>query len=355
MTKKRKVYTPTEAKYEAQKIAFAPFYFQAVVCMRDLGILEVVGRYRKGISQAAIAKEANVSLYGVKVLVEAGLVADVFVETEDGLLKLSRVGRFLRRDRMTEVNLNFAKDVCYLGLDALKDSIVNGKPEGLKVLGQWPTIYEGLSKLPEKAKKSWFEFDHFYSDEVFPHALKIIFKEDVQKLYDIGGNTGKFARACCEHDSEVEVTMLDLPGQLNVAKEENSTKDYADRIKYFEIDLLDENQTIPKGASAVWMSQFLDCFGEDEIVSILERVHEAADENTYVYILEPFWNNQEFPASELCLVGTSLYFTAMANGNSKMYRMEEMIEMANNVGFELVEKHELIAKSYHTILKLKKK
>ncbi len=353
MARPRKHYTALEAKYEAQKIAFAPFYFQAMICLRELGILDIIAKHRKGISQEDIAKKTGVSLYGVKVLVEAGIVNEALYEEEDGTITLSSIGRLLRIDEMTKVNMYFTKDVCYQGLDFLKESIINGKPEGLKVFGEWPTIYEGLSQLPEKAKKSWFEFDHFYSDEVFPYALEIIFKEDVEYMYDIGGNTGKWAMSCCEFNEQVKVKMLDLPGQLNVAKKTIGQKSYADRVSYHEINLLDAAQAIPPGASAVWMSQFLDCFHNDEIISILQRVYDAVDKNAFVYILEPFWNNQRFPASEHCLVGTSLYFTCMANGNSKMYAKEVMIKMANQVGFDLVEEHELLGDSYHTLLKLR--
>jgi len=71
--------------------------------------------------------------------------------------------------------------------------------------------------------------------------------------------------------------------------------------------------------------------------------------------LEPFFNNQRFPASEFSLVGTSLYFACIANGNSKMYHLDEMKKMSIDTGFEVVDTFELIGNSYHTLLKLKKK
>ncbi len=355
MAREQKTYTALEAKFEAQKLAFAPFYFQAVVCMRDLGVLDTVFKYRKGINIADIAQQTGISIYGIKVLVEAGLCIEVFSEVEGDRYKLTKIGRFLRNDEMTKVNINFTNDVCYHGLANLKESIVNGKPEGLKVFGNWPTIYEGLAELPEKVKQSWFEFDHFYSDEVFENALKIVFQEPVKNMFDIGGNTGKWAKAACTYNKEVELRLLDLPGQLNVAKNAIAAEDYAARVHYHEINLLDESQKIPKGADAVWMSQFLDCFSMVEIISILKRVCEAVDKNAFVYILEPFYNNQTFAASEYCLVGTSLYFTAMANGNSKMYHKEVMLQMALEAGLELVEQYELIGGTYHTLLKLRKK
>lgn len=344
-----------EAKYEAQKIAFAPIFFHATVCLKDLNILDVIAKARVGLTLDEIVEKTGLSNYGVKVLLEAGLCINIVEQDEEEKYRLTTVGRFIRSDRMTEVNMNFAKDVCYAGLEHLKESIVEGKPAGLKVFGDWPTVYEGLSQLPDQVKKSWFEFDHFYSDDAFPYALDLVFKEPVQTLYDIGGNTGKWARACCEYNKDVKVKMLDLPGQLNVAKQTNAKESYADRISYFEINLLDEAQAIPAGADTVWMSQFLDCFSSDEILSILKRVYDAVDEKAFVYILEPFWNNQRFPASEFCLVGTSLYFTCIANGNSKMYHSEEMKKMSVDTGFEVVDTFELIGDSYHTLLKLRKR
>ena len=47
-------------------------------------------------------------------------------------------------------------------------------------------------------KKSWFEFDHFYSDRCFEEVLKIIFENKINQIFDIGGNTGKFELACLE-------------------------------------------------------------------------------------------------------------------------------------------------------------
>ncbi len=77
--------------------------------------------------------------------------------------------------------------------------------------------------------------------------------------------------------------------------------------------------------------------------------------NTRLFILEPFFDNQDYPAAHFSLVATSLYFTIMANGNSKMYRIEVMKSLVREAGFEVVETYPLIGDSYHTILECKKK
>ncbi|MCF2493988.1 methyltransferase [Dyadobacter chenhuakuii] len=350
----KKELSAIDAKYEAQKIAFGPMYFQAVVALRELGILQFISNNRKGVSIETIIEKTGVSEYSVTLLLEAAEVLGV-VEVEDDIIKISKIGFFLLKDEMTRVNINFMNDVCYLGAKNMTESFKNGKPEGLKVLGNWPTIYEGLSVLPEPAKTSWFEFDHYYSDNAFPEALKIVFRNNPKLIFDVGGNTGKWSFACCKHDPNVRLKILDLPVQLKVAQANATERNLLDRISFHPIDLLDRSQEIPKGADVIWMSQFLDCFSKEQIIQILENACYAASENTTLYILEPFFDNQNFPAAHHSLVATSLYFTIMANGNSKMYRVEVMKDLARQAGFEIVETYPLIGDSYHTILECKKR
>lgn len=343
-----------DAKFEAQKIAFGPIFFHCIVALRELGILECIRKNRRKATVAQIMEETGVSEYGVRVLCEAAQAAGVVEINDNDEIAITKVGTFILMDELTRVNINFVKDVCYDGAAFTTESIKNGKPEGLKVLGDWPTVYEGLAHLPEQVKKSWFEFDHYYSDDAFPFAMDIIFKENPKHIYDIGANTGKWAIACRSRDPEVEVTCLDLPGQLNVAEKNINEKGLGEKVNYHAIDLLDPLQKIPSGADTVWMSQFLDCFSKAEILQILMNVNQAIDGDAHVYIMEPFFDNQDYPAAEYSLTATSLYFTTIANGNSKMYSIDVMRKLVEEAGMKVVKEFPLIGDSFHTILKCKK-
>jgi len=350
----KKTMRAVEALQEAQKIAFAPYIFQATISLRKLGILDFIFNSENGASIEKISKGTSVSEYGIGVLLEIAESSEIVFTNEEGNFELTKIGYFLAFDKTVNVNINFNNDICYKGLYHLNDSIVNGKAEGLKELGDWPTIYEGLSKLTPQQNKSWFEFDHYYSDYVFNDALKVVFKRNPKLIFDVGANTGKFAISCCDYNDKVNIKMVDLPGQLNVALANAKEKGFDNRIEGYEIDWLSENPQIPKGADIIWMSQFLDCFSKDEIVKILSVCANSMEENAELFIMETFTDRQKFDNAKFILEATSLYFTAMANGNSKMYKASEFIELINKAGLQLVEDINQIGEN-HTILICKKK
>jgi len=345
--------SPLEARYEAQKIAFAPVIFQATRLLRDFGILKAIDDAGDGgLSVEAVASATDVSPYGVTVLLETGLSAGVVDLKEDRYL-LTKVGNYILYDEMTRVNLDFNHDVCYEGMFYLDEAIREGKPAGLKVFGSWDTVYEALASLPEKVQKSWFAFDHFYSDSAFPDALPQVFKYKPARLMDIGGNTGKWTLQCLNYDEDVQVTILDLPGQLAKAQTNIDNNGFGGRFTGCAINLLDPAQSFPKGHQAIWMSQFLCCFSEEEIIGILTRAAAALDGESRVFILDTYWDRQDYDIASYCLINSSPYFTAIANGNSRMYHSKTMQSCIRQAGLVLEDDIDNLGLS-HTLMICKK-
>jgi len=342
-----------QAKYDAQKLAFAPIMFQAAKSLRDLGILEALKMNKKGLTIPEVAKKTNLSKYGVKVLLEAGLSMEmVFVKNDNFFL--SKTGWFILSDELTRVNMDFTNDVNYIGMFTLSDSVKTGKPTGLRNFGNWDTVYEALAELPEKVRQSWFAFDHFYSDYAFPKILPYIFKDNPKTILDVGGNTGKFSIQCAKYDDNVQLTIMDLPGQLRTAEKVIKGCGFEDRISLVPVNLLDHSLPFPKNNDVIWMSQFLDCFSQKDIVELLQRAKDAMREESYLFILETFWDKQKYEASTYCLHSTSLYFTNIANGCSQMYHSEDLYKLIDETGLTIVESYEDIGIS-HTLLKCKVK
>lgn len=233
---------------------------------------------------------------------------------------------------MTRVNMDFSQDVCYQGMFHLKESLQQEKPAGLRVFGDWPTIYPALSQLPEEARDSWFAFDHFYSDAAFSAAFNHILPLKPEHIYDVGGNTGKWALCCARKDENVRVTLLDLPQQIALAKKNIADAGFSDRIDGYGVDLL-QAETLPGEADTWWMSQFLDCFSEEQVVHILTLIRNSMKPDARVCIMEVFWDRQPFEAGALSLNASSLYFTCMANGNSRFYHSKVLYNCLRKAGF----------------------
>lgn len=336
-----------EAQRAAQEIAFAPVAFQASRMMLKFGIFQALKDNPDGLTMDEVVSKVDLSRYGVKVLLEASLSIGTVIVKDDKFF-ITKTGWYLLTDRMTQVNMNFVNDVNYLGFFDLEASLKEGRPAGLKVFGNWPTVYEGLSSLPADVQKSWFDFDHFYSDSSFDQALKIVFASDVKRLMDVGGNTGKFSLKCVQYNKDVQVTVMDLPQQLEMLKKNVAGKEGAERISTFPRNLLKDND-YPQGFDAVWMSQFLDCFSEEEIERIVTNAKKSLNPNGKLFIMETFWDRQRYETASYCLTMTSLYFTVIANGNSKMYHSQDMIDILEKVGYKIVKIHDDLAYG-HSIL-----
>ena len=157
-----------EAQRLAEFIAWGPIVFQASRLMVKFGILSLLRESEKGLTRADICRETKLSDYAVKCLLEASLcIGTVLIDPETDRYSLSKTGWFLLNDPATRVNLDFNHDVNYEGWFHLEEALTTGKPAGLKHFGDWPTVYEALSELPDHVKKSWFGFDHFLFRPLF--------------------------------------------------------------------------------------------------------------------------------------------------------------------------------------------
>jgi len=338
-----------EAITAAQRLAFAPLAFQAASALRNRGVLAALTEAEPdGLTIDEAAAATGLTIYGVRVLLEAGLGLYV-VWRRDDRFHLGRLGHFLLEDEMTRVNFEFTRDVCYQAAAHLDEALGEGRPAGLKALGPWATVYEGLSELPEPARRSWLAFDHFYSDRAFPAACDRLVADPPASLLDVGCNTGKWARMCLERLPACTIGLADLPIQLDVAREQFRQAGLLERVRFHPSDLLDPQASLPPGYQLIWMSQLLDCFSEEQIFAILGKVRMALPPGGRLWILELFWDRQRFEAAAFSLQQISLYFTCVANGVSQMYESKIFLALVQRAGLAVAKVTDGVG-GYHTLI-----
>ena len=329
-------------RLEAAKLSFAPMIFQAVRMLRAVGALDLARERGLAGVTARDVVALGVSDYAASLLLESGLAAGLFAYDEAvdrDRFVITRLGAFWNRDPMSQVNADFVHHVCYRGAFHLEQALRESVPAGLASISAAPTVYEGLSRLDPEVRAAWFGFDHFYSDGVFEACLDDL-PAGIEHLVDIGGNTGRFSRLFAERNPHARVTLVDLPPQVGLAKDQLASSPAADRIDFFPTNLLTFDGTLPQ-ADVYWASQFLDCFSPDEIVRILGTVRRSMRPDSRLFVVETFWNRQRYEAARYCVIATSLYFACIANGNSRMYHSESFKDLVQKAGLAIAsERHD---------------
>ena len=113
--KKRDEESAFSAICNAQRIACAPFEFEAARSLRDFGILAALDKAGDpGLTDEEIKAVSGLSDYAVRVLLNAAEGAGI-LKTESGRTSLTKTGWFLLNDPMTKANFDFAADVCTRG------------------------------------------------------------------------------------------------------------------------------------------------------------------------------------------------------------------------------------------------
>ena len=116
------------------------------------------------------------------------------------------------------------------------------------------------------------------------------------------------------------------------------------------LDVLREDRSYYPGADVIWMSQFLDCFSEQEILKIPGNAVAVMDRDTVLYIIELFRDRQKYEAARFSLDATSLYFTCIANGKSRMYHSADYKALVYEAGLIVEQETDDISEG-HTVLR----
>lgn len=113
------------------------------------------------------------------------------------------------------------------------------------------------------------------------------------------------------------------------------------------LDILDARQALPAHGE-VWMSQFQDCFSPLEILAILRRVRTAMPANASVYILQMFWDRQQFETAAHSLNAGSLFSPVWPTATAAS---DDFLVIVAEAGFGVAEQVDNVGLG-HTLLRL---
>ncbi len=348
--------TAREAQELALLYSWAPAVFEVSRLLVAWGILAAIDKSEKGLTVEQVCTQTGHKRLAVSSLMEAGLTARILtIDPQEERYGLTKVGWFLLKDEMTQVNLRFNHHINYRSLFLLEQALEAEQPKGLSTISEAKNIYQALPHLDEKTRQAWLDYDHFYSNNSFDQALSFVLARHPRTLLDVGGNTGEMALQLVARDPQIQVTVCDLPELIEMMHAAVKNQTGADRISGFGADLLDEQTTFTQTYDAIWMSQFIMCFPEDKIDTILKQVTKAMRKDSRLYLMEVMWNRQQYPAAAFCQTMNSLYFIATASGNNKMLTSDVLTAHLEKAHLEVVSIHDQMGPGGHSLMELKLK
>ncbi len=272
-------YSTRESQRMAEFIAFGPVVFQATRLMLEYGILQLLRDNDEGLTQAEISEKLNLRPYIVKCLTEASLcIGTILTSPETDKLRISKIGWFLLTDPAAKVNFDFNNDVNYRGFFYLDESFRNGYD------------LRGSLNIAGACSQKLVRFRPF------------LFQRSIRP------GTESNIRQACEEPSRHWRQHREMGVEVRKARPWRGSHH---------------------------SGQFLDCFSPEEIVNILKKASAVMGADSRLCIMELLWDRQKYEPAAFCLTMTSLYFTAMANGNSKMYYSQDLIALIGKAGLRI--------------------
>jgi hypothetical protein len=176
----------------------------------------------------------------------------------------------------------------------IKDSVREGRAVGLtEVLGDYPSIYEARSEIPEVAE-DWDKWMSLHDGNISSHLSFIYELPSVGKrigkgstnfnghVLDWCGNTGVNSIDLALSDPTMKLTVLDLPSQVAKAQESIELNGMQGQIDTLGVDLLSPDLSFEDTYDAVLMIHTIREWSEEKLAFFFKIVHSILNVGGFV-------------------------------------------------------------------------
>ena len=131
------------------------------------------------------------------------------------------------------------------------DRCFDATPENVAMTRRWMRLTTALTR---------------YEGRVLAERLDL---RDVDRLVDVGGNSGELALQLCAFHPHLHVTVFDLPVVCRIGLEHTKARPGADRVTFVQGDVRRED--LPAGAAAITFKSVLHDWPDDHVAKMLQK------------------------------------------------------------------------------------
>ncbi len=155
--------------------------------------------------------------------------------------------------------------------------------------------YKGETSYPPQTREENLYFEEIHRSNAH-FSIRLLFEEadlgSNKKLVDVGGGIGDISAALCKKYPQLDTTILNLPGAIDLVNENAEEKGIADRLRGAAVDIYREEYP---PADAVMFCRILYSANEQLTEMMCTKAFNALQEGGKVIILDMIVDEQDNP------------------------------------------------------------
>ncbi|ASF07416.1 putative O-methyltransferase [Nocardia brasiliensis NBRC 14402] len=225
--------------------------------------------------------------------------------------------------------IDFQQRLSYLPAKEYAESLRTGKNLGLKHLpGTGSDLYSRLEQTPE-LENLFFRGMHSWSELSNPVLLHQVDYAGVTGILDVGGGDAVNAIAIARAHPDLKITVFDLEGAVEVARDNIAAAGLGDRIDVIAGDMFGE--PLPGGYDvALFAHQFV-IWSPEQNRTLLRQAYAALPPGGRVLVFNAFADDDG--RGPLYTALDNVYFATLPSEESTIYPWREHEEWLRAAGF----------------------
>mgnify|MGYP000689971469 CR=1 FL=1 len=173
-----------------------------------------------------------------------------------------------------------------------------------------------------------------YGWDLAPRVVPLLNLQGVGRLLDLGGGPATYAITFAQAEPGLKATVFDLPGPVEIARENIRRHGLEDRVDTLSGNFLEDELGGPY--DFIWVSQILHSHTEEQCRLIIGKSVAALNPGGQLAIQDFFLNNDGSSPTEAALF--SVHMLAVTPGG-RSYTHQEVAEMMRQAGLDSPSHH----------------
>jgi ubiquinone/menaquinone biosynthesis C-methylase UbiE len=209
------------------------------------------------------------------------------------------------------------------GWSNLKNTILVGHPEGVEP----ETWLDTREKRDEEGIKAFIWGMHALARDLAPQVAPKLNLKGVRHLLDLGAGPATYAITFAQANPELQATAFDLPGPIEIARENIAKHGLSQRINTLTGNFLKDD--IGSGYDFIWVSHILHSHDEEQCRLIIRKAVAALDSGGRLAIQEFYLNADGYTPPGAAMFGVHML---AVTPRGRAYNVEEVSEWMQEAG-----------------------